>query len=153
MTINNKLKTSKMKNNLIKILALVLVIAITSCSSDDDGSSVSQESKDLVGVWDVDFLIVDGQNEFNVPCIEQTEFEFRNDLTYSERNFDGIDPGDCSVASDANGTWEDIQEGVLLLKPAGNNSSKSYTIDFLPNNRMELSQFGSSKVRIFKRKN
>ena len=142
-----------MKNNLIKILVLGLIFAFSSCSSDDDGPSLSQESRDLVGVWDVDFLIIDGQNEFNVPCVDQTEFEFRNNLSYSERNYSGDNPDNCSIASTFEGDWEDIQEGVLMLRPAGNNPSKSYTITFLSNNRIQLSQFGSSTVRVFERAN
>jgi len=142
-----------MKNNLVKTLILVIIMVFASCSSDDDGGGLSQESLDLVGIWEVDFLEVSGENVFNVPCIEQKEYEFRNDLSYSERTFSGDDPDNCSVATTANGSWEDIQEGILLLNPAGSNPSQSFTIEFINANRFRLSQFGSSTNIIFDRSN
>ena len=144
-----------MKNNLIKILVLGLTIVFSSCSSDDDGPGLSQESRDLVGVWFLDILEIEGgSNVILVPCNEQIEYDFSNNLEYLRRDFAGNDPEDCGEAvSTSRGEWEDIQNNILILNPFGNNPTQSYSIEFEGSNIFKLSQAGSSTVKVFRRSN
>lgn len=145
-----------MKNRLVKVLFLSLMVLFVSCSSDDDsGPSLSQESRDLVGVWYLDILEVEGgSNVLLVPCSQQIEYDFQNNLEYNRKDFAGDNPEDCGNAvSTSLGNWEDIQNNILILNPLGSNPTQSFTIEFEGSNIFRLSSAGSSTVRVFRRKN
>ncbi|MCH8533509.1 MAG: lipocalin family protein [Flavobacteriaceae bacterium] len=144
-----------MKDRLVKVLFLSLMVLFVSCSSDDDsGPSLSQESRDLVGEWYLDILEVEGgSNVLLVPCSQQIEYDFQNNLEYTRKDFAGDDPENCAEAATSRGNWEDIQNNILILNPLGSNPTQSFTIEFEGSNIFRLSSAGNSTVRVFRRKN
>lgn len=144
-----------MKDRLVKVLFLSLMVLFVSCSSDDDsGPSLSQESRDLVGVWYLDIIEIEGDsNILLVPCSQQIEYDFKNNLEYNRKDFAGDNPENCDEAATSRGDWEDIQNNILILNPLGSNPTQSFTIEFEGSNIFRLSSAGSSTVRVFRRKN
>lgn len=133
-----------MKNKIYTLSTILLISLFFSCSSDDDGVSISQASRDLRGNWELTQIIENNAPIANIPCNQRREFRFNQDFSYSEDTYAGSDPDNCSLAATFNGEWENIEEDmVLTLRRAGSESTESFAITFR-NNKTEFDVVKSS---------
>lgn len=123
-----------MKNKIYTLSTLLILSLFFSCSSDDDGIDISQASIDLRGTWELFQIIEDNTPVADIPCSQQREFRFNQNFSYSEDEFTGSDPDNCSVAATFNGTWENIEDDmVLTLRRANSESTENLNISFRNN--------------------
>ncbi len=124
-----------MKKHLVQFGFLVLAfVMITSCSSDDDGVSISQDSIRLRGTWELEFITQNNQNIDDFPCDVKRGFTFNQNFTYTETSFFGEDSNNCQVAANFNGEWDNIEDGILRIRRAGQNNEEVLSIRFVFNN-------------------
>jgi hypothetical protein len=131
-----------MKKQFLQLgLAVFVMILFASCSSDDDGVSISDESVKLRGTWELEIITQNNQNTFEIPCDVKRGFVFNQNFTYTETTFAGENPGNCSVAANFNGEWDNIEDGELRLRRAGQSSVETLNIVFIQNDqRFEVTE-------------
>lgn len=123
-----------MKNKIFTLSTLLVVSLFFSCSSDDDGVSISQASRDLRGTWELFQIIENNTPEDQIPCSQQREFRFNQNFSFSEDEFAGSEPNNCSIAATFNGTWENIEEDMILtIKRTGSETTENFEISFRNN--------------------
>ena len=57
-----------MKNKIFTIIAAFFIAFTLSCSSDDDGPSISEASRDLRGTWELFQIIENNTPVASIPC-------------------------------------------------------------------------------------
>lgn len=126
-----------MKKHLVQFGFLVLAfVMVASCSSDDDSVSISQDSIRLRGTWELEFITQNSENDFDFPCDVKRGFTFNQNFTYTETSFFGDDTSNCQVAANFNGEWDNIEDGILRIRRAGQTSVESLTIVFRQNGQL-----------------
>ena len=141
------MKTIKLYTSLI-----IALIMLAGCSSDDDGPSGPQVSSDLFGEWTLNFLVIDGDFQSDVPCEEKIDYRFKSDNTYTKTSFTTNDADNCIVSIDFSGNWEALSEQSIELTP-NSSSVDGETIDFEINqqeNTLEIIR-SSTRTEVYQR--
>jgi hypothetical protein len=125
-----------------------------SCSSDDDGVSISQASRDLRGTWELSQIIENNTPVSEIPCSQKTEYRFNSGFTYSEDEFAGVDIDNCTIAATFNGSWENIEDDMVLrLQRAGSETAESFVITFRNNAQVFDIDISSTRTVTFQKVN
>lgn len=117
--------------------ALIGLMALTACSSDDDNSN--PDSPSLVGTWkqvnEIDYCSTGGQETISLDSCEQNgRFKFNSNGTYSITSYE-FDGGSCQLDSTENGNWE-ISNGSLLINHQ--EGSWTFTTFVLTDNTLKI---------------
>lgn len=81
------------------------------------------------------------QNIFEIPCDVKKGFVFNQNFTYTETTFAGENPENFSFAASFNGEWDNVENGQLKLRRAGQSSVETLNIVFIQNNqRFEVTE-------------
>lgn len=136
-----------MKKSLLILLALPVLFFI-SCSGDDD-SAPPIETTSLLGTWDLDYFIQNGELVENVTCSDQINYTFANTKTYKKTTFAGEGSTRCIVAVVVNGTWENLGENQFKLTPNGSSNNQTITLTFLDNFKKFRITYNSNYTEVY----
>lgn len=133
-------------NNLIVMIAFVTV----SCTQDDDGGN--RITGDIIGTWDLDYYVENGELIEDIKCNEQLEYRFLNNGTFTLTSFAGDDFNNCREAITLNGTWEFVGDATFELLVNGEESTEEIRLTF-HNNFTKFSIIRSAQLtEVYSRK-
>ena len=134
------------------MLLLVGSQVFVNCGDDDSPAPPSEEFTRLLGVWEVDQVLVQGQDPvFDPSCMDQLRLEFREDGTFTETTFAGENPSECTEAVNRNGEWQSTGGDVYQRTFVGG-QPMSVTYTFVDNDSKFTFDAGANKRLVFEKK-
>lgn len=89
-----------MKKMKFTFMLFLATLAITSCSSDDDGATSSVSAEDLLGTWQLTNVAIDGENEELDSCeLMGTITITEASITTEESSVSIFDSSECTSQS------------------------------------------------------
>lgn len=135
------------------LLTVSILFLTFGCSKDDDGGTGGNNntppSTDLIGTWNLDYYIDNGNLTEEIICDELVEYVFSSDGSYTETTFSGSGTTDCLTAIQINGTWEDLGNNDYVLTPNGGGQGSSLNITFQDNFTKFVYEVNASRTEVY----
>lgn len=119
-----------MRNIYLTLCLLATVVVFTNCSRDDDAPSEPVGTNKLLGTWELDYYVNNGQLVEEIVCSEQVTYVFSSNGSYSKTTFAGEGSTNCEVAVILKGTWENLGDNLFQLTPNGSSTNQQLNLTF-----------------------
>lgn len=137
-----------------KVLLLLAVITgsvFTSCSSDDDSSSVLDPSADLIiGTWKISKIVSGGEAQDLGDCFIKTTFTFNENKTVKLNVYDFNDMDLCE-SEESNGAWKNLGDSTYEFDTLDGEPTDPAKVTFVDNTMIiEDSEVISGEIILIK---
>ncbi len=109
------------------LLFFVFVLALYSCSSDDDGNPLASDP--ILGEWQLEAVEVGGTNVDLQECEDLETYFFNVDFSFRAESFEfNLIVEECVLNAFVEGAWGKNEEGTYFTNTSGtqNNFSASF---------------------------
>ena len=142
-----------MKKVWIFMVLLASSQVFVNCGNDDDGPAPPpEEFTRLLGVWEVDQVLVQGESPvFDPECGDQLRLEFKDDGSFTRTSFSGEDSDACQTVGTLNGEWKSTGGNTYQLELVGSEPI-AVTYTFVDNDSKFTFNESATKQLVFEKK-